>query len=225
VSLYVDLWIKGEELEQAKELIRSLPRLGFKAAAIELQEDLYERFEELREEAERIGLKLYRRLVLRPRARKELLEKLRMNRGRYEVISVLCDNLEVALVAVRDSRVDTVIIPTRLEYRLDRGVLALIRSRVELVFKHFLEDRRAFLETAKEVVQVLGRKAGIIASSGASNPLELRTPRQLASLLEVLGLDHERALSSVSREPYRLIEENLIKLSRSYVARGVMRLG
>ena len=222
---YVDLWVRCENMEKCLEMIKCLKRLGFSSAALELQEECVEKFDDLKREAKEIGLSLYKKLVLEPSSRKELLKLLRENRGRFEVISVICKNLETALVAARDSRVDTIIIPVNPRYRFDKGVAALLKNRVELPFRYFLEDRGGFLRTASEIVLVLGKKCGIIVSSAGSRSLELRNPRQLASLLQVLGFDEERALDSVSSEAINLIEENLVKLSKNYVMRGVVKLG
>ena len=222
---YADLWVRCESVERCLEMIRCLKRLGFSSAAIELQGECVERFNHLKREGEGIGLNLYRKLVLEPSNRRELLKLLRENRGRFEVISVICRNLETAIVAARDSRVDTIIIPVDPRYRLDKGVATLLKNKVELPFRYFLEDKSGFLKTASEIVSVLGKRCGIIVSSAGSCSLELRNPRQLASLLQVLGFDEERALDSISTEVTNLIEENLVKLSENYVMRGVMKLG
>lgn len=221
---FIDLWIRPRE-EEAEELIKKLVELGYSGAATEFESG--EEWERIKEIGEKLGLKLYRKLVLEVKSRKELLRELRANRGRYEVISVICRNLETTLVAARDSRVDTLIIPPEHRYRIDKGVAALLRNRVELPFRWFLEKERRerFLAATLEIVRVLGKKVGIVVSSAAENALELRGARQLASLLEVLGLDSEKALDGVSKEPCRILETNLEKLSPNYVARGVVRIG
>ena len=221
---FVDLWVRLEP--GGEEIVKALARLGFSAAVAEFHGS-EEEWKSLKDLAQEEGLELYRKLILKPHGRNELLRALRVNRGRYEVITVMCKNLETALVAARDGRVDTLIIPPSPGYRIDKGVAALLKNRVEIPFKEFLDPyaRERFLRTALKVIGVLGRKAGVIASSGASTTLELRGPRQLAALLMVLGLDQERALDSVSAEPCSILEENLVKLSPNYVARGVVKIG
>lgn len=221
---FIDFWVKGVEVDQFSEILEALKRLGFSGAAIEVEEGLKQDFEELRSRASELGLAIYRKLVLKPRGRGDLLRSLRENRGKFEVITVLCENLEVALVAARDSRVDTLIIPPKPRFRFDKGVAALIRNKVELPFSYFLDNKLAFLETALDIVEILGRKIELIVSSGASGVLGLRGPRELASLLQVLGVDLERALDSVSKIPEKLLKENLLKLSKRYVSRGVIKL-
>ena len=221
---FIDFWVKGESLEQAVGLLKKLKELGFHSAVIEPSSDLLEGFEELRSEADRIGVKIYRKLVIEPSGRGDLLRALRKNRGSFEVITVLCRNLEAALVAARDSRVDSLIIPPNPEFRFDKGVASLIKNHVELPFNYFLEDKLSFLRTALRIVSILGRKVDIIVSSGAPDPLELRGPMELASLVQVLGYSQEKALDAVSKVPESILEENLVKLSKRYVARGVLRI-
>ena len=222
---YVDFWVKGEDYESSLELLRVLKRLGFSDAVMELGEDLLERVEDLKRAGEEIGINVYRKLVVAPESRKELLRELRSNRGKFEVITVLCENLEVALVAARDSRVDSLIIPPKPRFRFDKGVAATIKNCVELPFSQYLSDKQAFLETALRLVEILGKRTELIVSSAASNPLELRGPRELASLPWVLGYPQEKALNSVSKTPSGILERNLLKLSKSYVVRGVIKLG
>jgi len=221
---FIDFWVRGQTFDQAFSLLKTLKNLGFSGAVFELSEDLSERFDELRSRAAELGINLYRKLVVKPEGRRDLLKTLRANRGKYEVVTVLCENLQTALVAARDSRVDSLIIPVRPRFRIDRGVASLIKNRVELPFKFFLENKLAFLETALNVIKFLGKKVDIIVSSGAGEELDLRGPRELASLLQVLGHDQEKALDAVSKIPEKILEENLLKLSKRYVARGVVRL-
>lgn len=222
---FIDFWIKGETTDKTLTLIKTLKRLGFSGAVIEFEESVADDFEELRSKATECGISIYKKLVLKPEGRRDLLKSLRENRGKFEVITVLCENLETALVAARDSRVDTLIIPPKPRFRFDKGVAALIKNRIELPFIYLLEGREAFLETAMRIVDILGRKIEIIVSSGASEELDLRGPRELASLLEVLGYAQEESLDSVSKIPEKILERNLLKLSKNYVARGVIKLG
>ena len=221
---FIDFWIKGQSLDQALSLLKVLKKLGFSGAVLELQEELIEKFDELKLRANELGISLYRKFIVKPEGRRDLLKTLRGNRGRFEVITVICENLETALVAARDSRVDSLIIPPRPRFRIDKGVASLIKNRVELPFKFFLEDKQAFLETALNVIKFLGRKVDLIISSGAEDEYDLRNPRELAALLQVLGYDQEKALDSVSKIPEQILEENMLKLSKQYVARGVIKL-
>ncbi len=220
---FIDFWVHVTP-ENSQEILSKLRELGFGAAVVEF-DGSEEEFRETLRYAESMGLELYRKLVVRVSGRRPLLSALRSNRGRYEVISVVCEDLETALVAARDNRVDTVVIPPRPGYRFDKGVASLLRNRVEIPFNQILEDPEPSLKTYLEVFKILGRKAGIIVSSGASSPLMLRTPWQLISLPMIMGYSHEEALKTVSDECWSIIATNLEKLSPDYVAPGVVRIG
>jgi RNase P/RNase MRP subunit p30 len=104
-------------------------------------------------------------------------------------------------------------------------VASTIKNCVELPFSWYLANRQSFLEEALRIIRVLGKRVGVIVSSASSSTLLLRGPEELASLPWVLGYPQERALDTVSKTPLQIIERNLLKLSKRYVARGVMRVG
>lgn len=222
---YVDFWINLVDEVDMSEMLSEVRKLGFKSVVVSSTDN--RRLEEFKKLGETIGVEVYSKLVLEPENRPELLKNLRTSRGKYEVISVICNNLEVALTAARDSRVDTVILPPGKKFRIDKGVAALINNSIELPFKWFIDEatRREFIRLASEVVNHLSKKKSIIVSSSASKPFQLRGPHELSSLLQVLGLDRATALDSVSTIPRKTIETNLVKLSPSYVARGVLKIG
>jgi len=222
---YVDFWINLDEEVDQSEMLSEIRKLGFRRVVVSSMDKA--RLEEFKKLGESFGVEVYGKIVLVPEDRPALLKDLRSRRGEYEVVSVICNNLEVALTSARDSRVDTVIFPPGKKFRIDKGVAAVIKNSIELPFRWLVDEttRREFIRLAFEVVNHLFGKTSIIVSSSASRPLELRSPFELSSLLEVLGLDRNVALDSVSTIPGRIIETNLLKLSPSYVARGVLRVG
>lgn len=222
---YVDFWINLIDGVDLFEMFSEIKKLGFKRVVASSMDNA--RLEEFKKLGESFDVEVYGKVVLVPEDRLSLLKDLRTKRREYEVISVICNNLEVALTAARDSRVDTVIIPPGKKFRIDKGVAALIKNSIELPFKWFIDEatRREFIRLVIEVVNYLSRKTSIIVSSSASRPLELRSPFELSSLLQVLGLDKSLALNSVSTIPGSIIESNLVKLSPNYVTRGVLRIG
>lgn len=222
---YIDFWINLTDELDLSEMISEIKELGFKSVVVSSVDE--NRLEEFKKLSESFKIEVYRKLILEPENRLTLLKNLRAYRGEYEVISVICSNLEIALTAARDSRVDSLILPPNKRFRIDKGVAALISNSVELPFKWLIDEtsRREFIRVANEIVNYLSKKTSIIVSSGASKPFELRSPHELASLLQVLGLDRSSALDAVSIIPRKIIEANLVKLSSSYVARGVLKIG
>ncbi len=220
---FIDFWVHLNP-ENSPEILAKLRELGFHAAVAEF-EGSSEEFRETLRQAESMGLMLYRKLVIRVSGRRPLLSTLRENRGKYEVVSVFCEDLETALVAARDNRVDTIIIPPEPEYRFDKGVASLLRNRVEVPFKLLIEDLENSLKTYREVFNILARKTGVIVSSGASSTQGLRTPWQLLSLPMIMGYSQEEALKTISDECWSIISINLEKLSPNFIAPGVVRIG
>ena len=222
---YVDFWINLTDEVDLSEMISEAKKLGFRSVVVSSVDE--SRLKEFKKLSEDFKIEIYRKLILEPEDRLTLLKNLRAYRGEYVVISVICSNLEVALTAARDSRVDSLILPPSKRFRIDKGVAALICNSIELPFKWFIDEasRREFIRVASEIVNYLSRKTNIIVSSSASKPFELRSPHELASLLQVLGLDRGTALDAVSIIPGKIIETNLVKLSSSYVARGVSKIG
>lgn len=222
---FVDFWIDLTGETDLSEILLEVKKLGFKSVVASSTSDtIYEEFKKL---GENHGVEVYRKLVLEPEDRLDLLNNLRKHRSSYEVISVICNNLEVALTAARDSRVDSLILPSNKRFRIDKGVASLISNSIELPFKWFIDEasRRDFIRVANEVVNYLSSKTSIIVSSYASKPYELCSPHELASILQVLGIERGIALDSVSTIPWSIIERNMLKLSPNYIAKGVLKIG
>ncbi|MCF8884614.1 MAG: RNase P subunit p30 family protein [Nitrososphaerota archaeon] len=222
---YIDFWVELREENIIKELMSRALQLGYRSIVVSYSdESLYEKAREI---GERINLEIYRKIILEPQDRSSLLKELRKCRGSYEVVTVICRNLEVALVAVRDGRIDSIIIPPDKNYRIDKGVASTIKNAVEIPFKWILDEksRRMFLKTVSEIILHLSRRTNIIVSSSASKPMELRGPYEMSSLLQIYSIDKKTALDAVSEIPSKIIEENLIKLSPNYIARGVVKIG
>jgi ribonuclease P/MRP protein subunit RPP1 len=61
----------------------------------------------------------------------------------------------------------------------------------------------------------------MVLSSGATSPLLVRTPIQLAAIAEILGLSKQQAINGVSTIPSHLLNANVERRSRNYVEEGV----
>lgn len=220
----MDLWVEPLNESNIHEIMSEAKSLGFECVALSYLDDAI--FREAERVGKEVGVKVYRKIVLEPESRSDLLRDLKKHRGRCEVISVICGSLDVALTASRDGRVDTVIIPPDKRFRIDKGVASLIRNPVEIPFRWFLnrETRRDFIKVLLEIVDYLASRTDIVVSSRASSRFELRGPREMATLLQAVGIDENRSLSAVSNVPIQIIERNLTKLSPNYLYRGVMKI-
>ena len=61
----------------------------------------------------------------------------------------------------------------------------------------------------------------VVGSTMASNPFELRAPRDVAAVLHMLGLPPQAALASVSEIPLTILRQNRLKAEQSDLEEGV----
>jgi RNase P/RNase MRP subunit p30 len=61
----------------------------------------------------------------------------------------------------------------------------------------------------------------VIGSTNASNPLELRGPRDVAAVLHILGLPLEAAMEGVSEIPLAIVKRNLLRMDEPQLEEGV----
>ncbi len=175
------------------------------------------------------GLDIVSRVDLKPKTAGALKASLRRVRTLYVVVAVECRSKAVARQAARDHRVDVVYFPpgsglwfddaearlaaqTGCAYEINlTELLALIAGR----------DAHGLRRMAEGVWNAWRRDVPVILSTGASNRLEMREPRGLASLMTLLDIEPEDAVEMVSTNPQGIIERNRGRLSGEYVAPGV----
>jgi ribonuclease P/MRP protein subunit RPP1 len=171
------------------------------------------------------GIDVAKRLNLRPRSREELLRSLRRYRSKYEIIAVDCGALSVSRVAIRDRRVDIVRFPNRGSGTAFRGHLAsscqaaLEFNMSELTQQGGVETRLHGLR--REIEIAAESSTSVIGSSNASNPFELRAPRDMAAVLHMLGLSPEAALRAVSEIPHAIVKRNRLRMEEPQLEEGV----
>jgi RNase P/RNase MRP subunit p30 len=78
-----------------------------------------------------------------------------------------------------------------------------------------------FSRLRREVATASGFGVPLVISSGASEPLLLRKPRDFAALTLLFGLDESRAKEAVSVNPSAVVERSRRKQSADYVSPGV----
>ena len=178
-----------------------------------------------------VGIDLVSRVNLRPRTQNELTHQLRRLRRKFELICVICENKEVARQAAKDRRVDLLNFPA-LDFRkrfFDRAEAelsskSLVALEIDMKPIIVLEGpaRIRFLSNLRRETTV-AREFGvpIIISSGVSDEMLLRKPRELAALASLFGLDEASALQAVSKNPVTIVKRNREKLSSRFVAPGI----
>jgi RNase P/RNase MRP subunit p30 len=206
--------------------------LGYKLIATQLSpETRTEDIRLLRSACAEAGLDFVSRVDLRPRNQTDLLNLLRKLRRRFEVVCVLCESKEVARQAAKDHRVDLLSFPS-LDYRrrfFDHAEAELASTGAaayEVDVKPLLvlegpARTRLLSCLRREVAIALEFRLPIVISSGVSEPLLLRKPREMAALALLFGLESKFALDAVSSIPADIVQRNRQKLSPGFVAPGI----
>lgn len=222
-----------DNLEQAKRLISKSAELGYSQVGVPLIPSIREEtVGQLRQICAEAGLDFVTRLDLAPRSSGELLTGLRRFRGKFEVVSVLCNSKSVARQAAKDRRVDLLCFRS-----FDSGKRFFDRAEAELASASSaafevdlawllgsLESRSGvsvFSRLRREVATASSFGVPLVISSGASEPLLLRKPRDYAALTLLFGLDESRAKDGLSVNPGAIVERSRRKQSEDYVMPGV----
>lgn len=172
------------------------------------------------------GLTVVRRLTLdRLPSKRELIRA----RRAFEIVAIKPPSVEDARAAARDGLVDLISLPGGPRC-FNEGVASLMESGgvlLELCLSpligagcpsHLLAAYRRWYFLAKE------GGVGVVFSTGASSPLEARSPRDLAALASLITLDVEEAMDALSRVPWSLIEQGASRME-GYVMPGVRVVG
>lgn len=171
------------------------------------------------------GLDVAKRLNLKPRSREELLKSLRRFRTKYEIVAVNCSAQAVSRVAVRDRRVDIVQFPKEgsgASFR--RNLASTCRAALEFNMSDLTQEpgHEARLRRVRREIEIAAEAStSVIGSSNASNPFELRAPRDVAAVLHTLGLSLGAALEGVSEIPVAIVKQNRLRTEEPQLEEGV----
>jgi RNase P/RNase MRP subunit p30 len=207
-------------------------RLGYRLVALAFPSDLAEeelqRFVETSKDAR---IDLASRVDLKPRTPKELIHGLRRLRRKFEIIAVICESKNVARQAAKDRRVDLLNFQS-LDFRsrfFDKAEAELASkglTSLEIDMKPLLTlegpVRVRFLSTLRrEAAIARDFHVPIVISSGVSDKMLMRKPRELAALSSLFDLDEASAIEAVSKNPVAIVKRNREKLGSRFVAPGI----
>ena len=206
--------------------------LGYGLVGVPLaSETRVDEVERLRAVCREVGVDFVSRVDLRPRSQQDLMRQLRRLRRKFEVVCVSCESKEVARQAAKDRRVDLLSFPL-LDFRrrfFDRAEAELAcngLAALEVDVKPLLALEGparvrllSYLRRETAVAKSFG--VPVVISSGVSQELLLRKPREMAALGFLFDLDEVSGLDAVSRSPVTLVQRNREKLEAGFVAPGI----
>ena len=213
-------------------MIRKAAALGYRLIAIPVPLSLTEKkVRWLRNLCEEAGIEFASRIDLKPRTPRELIVNLRRLRRRFEIIAVLCETKQVARQAAKDRRVDLLNFPAinfrrrffdKAEAELASSGLTAFEIDVKpLIMFEGAARVRLMSNLRKEVAIAQKFRVPTIISSGVSDELHMRKPRELAALASLFDLKETAALEAVSKNPVAIVKRNREKLSPKFVAPGI----
>jgi len=228
-SAFVDLSIKPRDKSLIREMCRNAITLGFSALGLTLDPSATP--EEMGAVKSMVAdfepqLEVFTRAEIAPRKRRSLLNMLSQVRNRFEVVSVRCVSNEVALVAARDRRVDSVLFPCDGNLRMSAGVASICRNLLEVELQPLIMDqgerrRRCFLLLSQDLRMALAAGLPVAVSSGARDLLQQRSPLALSSILAALGVGGSEAAKAMGSLVISRLQANRRKLSHHYLEDGV----
>jgi len=162
-------------------------------------------------------------IMLKPKTVEELKKLVSKLRSKAEILMVHGGDYDINRAACENSAIDVLCHPelNRMDSGLDHiCVRAAAENNVaiEINFREILESYK------KRRVNILGYMrqnimlcnkygANIITTSGAVSKWGMRSPRELASHVHLLGLDLTKAIASVSTVPESILKKNREKLA------------
>jgi len=172
------------------------------------------------------GLDVAVGIDLVPNNRKQLLTQLGALRNKFEIVRVICSDTKIAEVASRDSRVDLISLEHQKSFRSRLSALCNCKSALELEISRLISPSlKARSESLKalceEIILAERCDVDIVISSGATNAITLRAPRDMASVFTFLGMPKDVSLKAVSNKPLELIKANRDRLSGNSAGSGV----
>jgi RNase P/RNase MRP subunit p30 len=171
------------------------------------------------------GLEVARRINLKPKSRNDLLRGLRRYRNQYEIVAVECSSFLVSRVAVRDRRVDIVYFPKTVRSNPFHARLAnTCRAALEINMSELISSPNSgtsLFRLRRDMETAVEASTTVIGSTGASKPFDLRSPRDVASILNLIGLPLRDALNATSTVPVSIVRRNRSRLDEPQLEQGV----
>lgn len=231
--MFYDLHVHPEESE-IQEMINIAKKLEFKGLAFtpyfkdkKSLKGFYEKFEQ----CDSKGLDLVKGVEIKAENVKSLKKEIYKVRTLATVVVVRGEDYKINRVSCEDSRVDILAHP---EYkRSDSGLdhtLAENASKnnvsIEINLHELLETYRKIrshvLSHLKRNIKLAKKyQTPLIITSGARNKYELRSPRELSAILQLLGFELEKSKEIVEKRGEEIVRRNRKKLSGEIKFEGV----
>ncbi|MDD5417194.1 MAG: RNase P subunit p30 family protein [Candidatus Aenigmarchaeota archaeon] len=215
------------------EIAKFAEHLGYAGIAICDNYESLEKIRHLKEQITKIestveiylGVKIYAET---PEELKKIIDKIReeveiivVAGGKYDINRAACENPKVDILAHPElDRYDNGLDEICLN-EAKRNNVAIQLNLSELLYKYRRQRATAMGNMMKNVRLCRDLKVPVIACSGANGIWDMRDPRKLVAMANVLGTELESAFSCASSIPQSIVENNKKKLKGEKVTEGV----
>ena len=217
------------------EVSKMAERLGFEGIAIA---DVFENLEKLKEQKaaielarKEVNIDIVSGVTIKTRDKLEMKRLLGQVRDKVEIVIVDGGSYRVNRAACEDSRVDILARPEfeRTDNGLDEVCLKAARENNVAIQINFREILHTYRRIRNHMLTHIGTnmrlademRVKLIVCSGAQSKWDIRDPRELVSLANVLGMELNKAFSIVSDIPQSIVETNRKKLEGGTIMDGV----
>ena len=231
--IFTDLHLRVNPTNQqaTQQIVNKAKELGYHKLSIPLTAQQQDQAYKLKATCTQAGIDFVLRSDFKPRNQEDLTHFLRKNRRKTEITCIVCDNKEIARQAAKDRRVDLLNFPSldyhkrffdRAEAELASNSLAALEIDTKPLLVLEGPPRVRLLSSLRREVAIAREfHVPIVLSSGISEQNLMRTPRDLASLAYLFGMNETEASDAVSANPNAIVTRNREKLSSSFVAPGI----
>ncbi|MCD6368094.1 MAG: hypothetical protein J7L45_03355 [Candidatus Aenigmarchaeota archaeon] len=219
---FYDLHVHVNDPDKIDEIVEMAQRLGF--YGIGLTVTTLEELKKLKETIKKVNtnIDLITSVEIIASGTRDLKRKVSKFRKMAEVIIVYGGEYNINRIAAEDERVDIISHPEykRKDSGLDEIIARSAKERnvaIEINFNEILETYRkirshVFNHMMKNISICKKHNTMMVISSDAKSPWEMRDPRELSSIGQILGMDLKESIDAVSTIPELMVESNRRKL-------------
>ena len=219
---FYDLHVHVNDPDKIDEIVEMAQRLGF--YGIGLTVTTLEELKKLKETIKKVNtnIDLITSVEIIASGTRDLKRKVSKFRKMAEVIIVYGGEYNINRIAAEDERVDIISHPEhkRKDSGIDEIIARSAKERnvaIEINFNEILETYRkirshVFNHMMKNISICKKHDTMMVISSDAKSHWEMRDPRELSSIGQILGMDLKESIDAVSTIPEFIVESNRRKL-------------
>jgi RNase P/RNase MRP subunit p30 len=175
------------------------------------------------------GITVYQRVNLTGKGINSLRNQIHRVRKSAIIVAAQLGPIDTTNWAVEGQRVDVLTFDPSKEHRLRETTASLASSSATaleiqaapLLHSSGLQRSKILKSYRETVATAVDAGMGVVLSSGAAHPMELRSPVAMVHIGLLLGIERELAESAIQELPAHLIERSIKKRQPEFVSPGV----